>query len=105
MDIDSICTELRKGAETLALHNEAKKNYALSCVSKSLQASKSQILQANARDVERARNGGMVESLVERLALDDKKFSSILNSIDIIIQQRTPYTPSESSLRSGRDNL
>ncbi len=100
MDIDSICTELRKGAETLALHNEAKKNYALSCVSKSLQASKSQILQANARDVERARNGGMVESLVERLALDDKKFSSILNSIDIIIQQTDPIGEETSGWRT-----
>ena len=90
MDIDTVCANLRKGAEILALHNEAKKNYALKCVYQSIEANKTAILNANAFDVERARKAGMIESLVERLALDDKKFSSILDSINIIIQQTDP---------------
>lgn len=90
MDLDLICKNLRKGAQTLALHNAAKKNYALSCVVQSIKNNKQKILDANARDVESARKGGMTESLVERLALDEKKFSSIIDSMEIIISQTDP---------------
>ena len=79
MDLDLICKNLRKGAQTLALHNAAKKNHALRCVVQSIKDNKQKILDANACDVESARKGGMTESLVERLALDEKKFSSIIS--------------------------
>lgn len=90
MDLDLICKNLRKGAQTLALHNAAKKNHALRCVVQSIKDNKQKILDANARDVESARKGGMTESLVERLALDEKKFSSIIDSMEIIISQTDP---------------
>ena len=90
MDIKSICTELRKGAEILALHNEAKKNHALRCVSESIKQHKKEILEANASDVAKARKAGTSEALVERLALNDKKFDSIINGLEIIIQQTDP---------------
>ncbi len=90
MDINSVCEELRKGASALALHNESKKNTALRCVAESITKSKKEILAANARDVQRARANGMSESLIERLALDDKKFASIISGINVIIQQTDP---------------
>ena len=52
MDIKSICTELRKGAEILALHNEAKKNHALRCVSESIKQHKKEILEAMTRKLQ-----------------------------------------------------
>lgn len=90
MDIDSITKKLRSGAQTLALHNAAKKNRALQLVVQSIKDSKQKILDANARDVDSARKGGMSEALVERLALDEKKFKSILDSMEIIISQTDP---------------
>ncbi len=90
MDIDSICEQLRAGAKTLALHSALKKNHALRCVSESIFANKTRILQANARDVTKARERGMTEALVERLSLDEKKFNSILEGISVIEKQSDP---------------
>ncbi len=90
MDIDAICSGLRAGAGALALHTAAQKNHALSCVAAAISRHKNDILDANSTDVQAARNKGTSEALVERLALDKKKFKSILDSIDIIINQGDP---------------
>ncbi len=90
MDIDAVTDVLRKGSEELALHNDFKKNYALRCVAESIKKNMTIILDANSRDVAAARSNGMSEALIERLALDEKKFASILSSINIIIQQTDP---------------
>ncbi len=90
MDINLVCSNLKEGAGLLALHNANQKNHALSCVAESIQNNKEKILFANQKDVERARAGGMSEALVERLALDEKKFKSILESMNVIIQQQDP---------------
>ena len=90
MDIDSICKKLRAASEQLALQTAAQKNTALEAVAISIEENRKKILEANAKDVENARAKGMSESLVERLALDDKKISSILDSIKTIISQTDP---------------
>lgn len=90
MDINAICQDLREGASALALHNANQKNHALACVAESLKNNKEKIFSANQKDVDAARAGGMTEALVERLALDEKKFKSILDSINVIIQQNDP---------------
>src|SRR5574344_1390204 len=90
MDIDTICAALRDGANTLAQHTLVQKNHALTCVLESIKKNKNDILAANGRDVASARAGGMTESLVERLALDEKKFKSILDSMEIVIGQSDP---------------
>ena len=86
MNIDAICSSLRAGAGALAVHTAAQKNHALSCVAAAINRHKADILDANQKDVEAARSKGMTEALVERLALDEKKFKSILDSIEIIIK-------------------
>ncbi len=90
MDIEAICADLRRAANALALHTAAQKNHALSCVLESIKENKAGILEANAADVRAAREKGMPEALVERLALDDKKFQSIEESISVIIAQGDP---------------
>ncbi len=90
MNISEICSELRTGANLLAQHTSIQKNHALECVELSLEKNKDLILEANARDVESSRARGLSESLVERLALDEKKFDSILQGVKTIIQQGDP---------------
>lgn len=90
MDIDSITNKLRSASQRLSLQSASQKNDALSCVLSSIEKNRSAILAANEKDVEVARAKGMTESLVERLALDDKKINSILDSIKIIINQTDP---------------
>ncbi len=90
MNIDAVCAELRAGANTLALHTASQKNHALSCVVQALEKNKESILIANALDVAAASEKGMSSALVERLALDEKKFKSIIESMNTVIQQRDP---------------
>lgn len=90
MDIESITANLREGATILAQHSTLQKNHALLCVAEVIQKNKSTILEANKHDVAKARESGMTESLVERLALDDKKFKSIIDSMNVVIEQADP---------------
>lgn len=90
MELDSVCGELRKGAAVLALHTELQKNNALKCVCDAVSRNRQKILEANQTDVEKVRADGTPESLVERLALDDKKFSGILEGIETVIRQKDP---------------
>ncbi|MBR1535683.1 MAG: glutamate-5-semialdehyde dehydrogenase [Treponema sp.] len=110
MNISEICDSLRSGSDTLALQTASQKNTALAAVISSIEKNRSAILAANAEDVEAARSKGMTESLVERLALDDKKINSIIDSIKIIISQTDPIgeecagwkTPNGMTIRQVR---
>ena len=90
MNVDSICADLRDGASKLSLCTARQKNHALECVKKALLQNKESILAANQKDVDQSRSKGTSEALIERLALDEKKFTSIIQSIDVIIGQTDP---------------
>ncbi|MBQ3800647.1 MAG: glutamate-5-semialdehyde dehydrogenase [Treponema sp.] len=90
MDIDAVCQRLRAGADKLAMHTASQKNHALECVKDALLKSRDLILSANAKDVEASREAGVSEALVERLALDARKFTSILQALDVVIGQNDP---------------
>jgi glutamate-5-semialdehyde dehydrogenase len=90
MDIKNICSELRSGADILALQTAKQKNDALKSVCNIIDSRRKEILDANSRDVEKARTEGMTESLVERLLLDSNRIDSIIDSMHIVIQQADP---------------
>lgn len=90
MDINVICAGLRSGADRLAQQNALQKNRALESVAAVISRNRARLLAANASDVEKARAGGMSDSLVERLSLDEKKIDGILDSMRIVINQGDP---------------
>ena len=90
MDLEKLYSSLKFGAEKLAAQTAAQKNKALESVIHSIKRNSSLILEANARDIANARNDGMKESLVERLALNEEKIDSIIESIRIVIAQTDP---------------
>lgn len=90
MDITSITASLREASDKLSLQSAEEKNAALEAVGISIEKNRSAILAANEKDCAAARSKGMSESLVERLALDDKKINSIIYSIKIIAGQTDP---------------
>lgn len=110
MDLQKITNALRSASSELSLQNALQKNTALLSVIKSIESNRSVILSANAEDVQKARSKGMSESLVERLALDDKKINSIIESIKVIISQTDPIgeevagwkTPNGMTIRQVR---
>ncbi|MBO4386184.1 MAG: glutamate-5-semialdehyde dehydrogenase [Treponema sp.] len=89
-EFEEICAGLRVASQKTALLTALQKNYALEKVVESLQKNKDAILEANAQDVADSRSRGVSEALVERLALDEKKFKSITDAIRVIISQTDP---------------
>ena len=90
MDLDFICSKLRSASDILSLQTAAQKNASLEQVKAALNRYRNEILLANKKDTDIARKKGMSESLVERLALDNKKIDSMIHSLDIIINQNDP---------------
>ena len=89
-DIVSLCKSLRLGASVLASYSTDEKNSGLKAVAIALDAHRHEILAANELDVQRALSEGMKESLVDRLRLTSERIDGIIDSIDIVIQQRDP---------------
>jgi glutamate-5-semialdehyde dehydrogenase len=63
----------REAATDLAVRSRAAKDAALAAMADALESRAAEILSANARDVERARDAGTGEAIVDRLRLDDKR--------------------------------
>ena len=81
---------LKQAQARLALENAAAKNRALAAAAAAINQNRPAILAANARDVEKARAGGMKESLVDRLLLNDQRIDGIIGGIEVVIRQEDP---------------
>ena len=88
--MDTIFTSLKLAQSKLATENRADKDRALAAAAAAINRDRATILEANARDVEQARKGGMKESLVDRLLLNDKRIDDIIEGIEIVIRQEDP---------------
>lgn len=90
MNLEAVCEGLREAADRLALCTAEEKNRALLGVASALDSDRQAILDANRRDVERARAGGMKEALVARLALSSSGLDDIIKSLQILASQTDP---------------
>lgn len=90
MNLEAVCEGLREAAARLALCTAEEKNKALLGVASAVDADRRAILEANARDVERARAGGMKEALVARLALSEAGIDDIIESLEVLAAQTDP---------------
>ncbi|GBU29588.1 gamma-glutamyl phosphate reductase [Treponema sp. R8-4-B8] len=88
--LTNIFTSLKQAQTKLAEQNRASKDKALAAAAAAIDSDRVAILQANSRDVEQARNGGMKEALVDRLLLNDKRIDGIIEGIEIVIRQEDP---------------
>jgi len=95
--LQSIFVSLKQAQARLALENAAAKNKALTAAAAAIDRDRALVLTANARDVEKARGGGMKESLVDRLALDDRRIDGIIEGVEVVIRQNDPV----GTVRSG----
>lgn len=90
MDIKKVCTGLRAGSRKLALQTAAEKNKALEAVAEALDKNRSKIFEANKKDIEKGRAGGMSESLIDRLMLNDSRLDGVISSLRTVIAQTDP---------------
>ena len=68
-------------ARTLSVADTALKNKALEAIAQALLDRQEEILSANAQDLAAAREGGMRQSLQDRLALDEKRIAGIVEGV------------------------
>jgi glutamate-5-semialdehyde dehydrogenase len=75
--VSDVCLAARTAARTLAALDTDTKNAALEAIADALIARTDEILEANARDMQDGRAGGLDAALLDRLALDPARISAI----------------------------
>jgi glutamate-5-semialdehyde dehydrogenase len=79
--MDGIGREAAAAANVLALASNETKNRALANIAAALRARASEILAANARDLEAARAKGTSGAMLDRLALDEKRVEAMAKGV------------------------
>ncbi|MDR0641147.1 MAG: glutamate-5-semialdehyde dehydrogenase, partial [Treponema sp.] len=81
---------LKNAQKILALQTRKEKDAALAAAAAAIDKNRPAILEANGRDLARAREAGMREALVDRLLLNEKKIDSIVGGIHTVIRLEDP---------------
>ena len=94
MNIKNIVLDIGKNAKiasrSLALVSSEEKNNALLILSKNIQNSYKTILDANKKDIEKAKDNNLSEQMINRLTLSSKSIKQIIKSIGEIIKLPDP---------------
>ncbi|UCF37179.1 MAG: glutamate-5-semialdehyde dehydrogenase [Acidobacteriota bacterium] len=88
--IQRICRQARLASRTVAALDSEIKTAALSAMAQRLKESRMQLQEANARDIEGARERGLSAAMVDRLALTDTRIEQMAAGIDEIALLRDP---------------
>lgn len=88
--INQLGINAKNAQNSLASASTALKNEALTAISNALKANKAEILKANALDLENGKANGMSESLLDRLALSEKRIADIADSVLEIVALPDP---------------
>lgn len=90
MDLSVLCRRAREASRKLATLDGAARNGALQAIAETLIAEQDMLLAANRVDVERARQAGTSEALVDRLVLDPGKIKGMVKGLQEVIVQSDP---------------
>lgn len=88
--MNDIGQRAKQASALFARADTATKNQALAFIKDELVAHKDEIRSANAKDVENAKQKGIATSLIDRLIISDKVFSTILSSLDDVMALADP---------------
>jgi glutamate-5-semialdehyde dehydrogenase len=81
VDIRGLARRARAAAPSVATAGAARRSQALSAIAEALLAQRDDILQANARDVARAREAGLAAPMVDRLRLDGERLAGMARAV------------------------
>lgn len=85
MPVIDILSATKAAAPAIAAANTDKKNAALAQIAANLLAATEKIIAANSQDLERGRDTGLSQGLLDRLKLDASRVASLAQSIEQII--------------------
>ena len=80
-EVTRLATAAREASRTLALLSRAEKDAALRALADAIDAASDEIVAANGEDLDRGREGGMAESLLDRLRLDGERVAAVADAL------------------------
>jgi len=86
----------KEASRKIAVLSTKSKDKALDVVAKVLEQNKESVFAENRKDVAAARDAGMKESLVDRLALDEKNMKAIVEGVQAVIVLPDPVGRSDA---------
>jgi glutamate-5-semialdehyde dehydrogenase len=89
-DVEAICARARAAARRLAPCDRSAKDAALRRIAQGLRERAGDLVAANARDLEDARARGIGGALLDRLALDPKRVTSMADAVSEIAELEDP---------------
>jgi glutamate-5-semialdehyde dehydrogenase len=89
-DVTAMLARARAAGRKLALAQAEQKNAALLALAKIVRASRGAILEANARDLDRARSHGRAGAFLERLTLNESRIEAMARSVEEVAALRDP---------------
>jgi glutamate-5-semialdehyde dehydrogenase len=88
--VEEICREAKRAARALSTLPRATKDAALEAIALALRESTEEILEANRCDLVAAREAGLSESLLDRLALDERRIEAMAAGASAIAALEDP---------------
>ena len=103
--MDDLGRRAREAAAHLAYATTAEKNAALQAASNAMRTGAAALLEANARDLELAREKGLSGPMLDRLALDAKRIEAMASGLDAIAALADPVGAEQArwTVPSGLD--
>jgi glutamate-5-semialdehyde dehydrogenase len=90
MELIQMGKAAKEAAFHLATASTAQKNKALAIIADELEANADVILAANAQDIEKGREAGLGEALLDRLLLNEERLKGIANDVRNVISLNDP---------------
>ena len=91
-----LAVSARGAASALASATTEAKDQALEAIARQLQLRQAAILEANARDLEAARAGGLSAAMIDRLKLDSGRMKAMISGVRSVIELPDPVGRSET---------
>jgi len=90
MKVEELAKKVVQAKKSIGLMSTQRKNEALRSIASAIDKNRKNILESNKIDVEVSRKGGMPESIIDRLLLNDKRIDSMIDSIKRIVDLDDP---------------
>lgn len=90
MNLETIGQQARQASYALAMLSSQKKNEVLQIVAQCLRANQDEILKANDQDMEKGKQKGLNEGLLDRLKLDPARLEAMADSLLDIVKLEDP---------------
>jgi glutamate-5-semialdehyde dehydrogenase len=88
--VTDVCREAKRASRELARLDTDTRNGALEAIAAALEARTAEVLEANERDMEAGRSGGLDAALLDRLELDETRVAGIASDVRAIVALPDP---------------